>query len=163
VSAAAHLSPVDDTAQREAAAGAAVTLSDDQLERLAHLIAARLQAPAALPLAPLRPERELLTASELAERLRVSRQTVYAHALELGGERVGMGPWRFDLHTARDRMRCLAGREPAPENASAGAASEPAPARRRSRLPNGLPPAGSILASRPRSGAGTGRESGGAA
>jgi hypothetical protein len=41
----------------------------------------------------------LLTAAEVAKRLGVSRENVYDHAVELGGEKLGGGPrapWRFD-------------------------------------------------------------------
>ena len=129
-----------------------VRLPDDQLDQLAALVAARLQGLTATASAPER-QQGLVSAAELASALGVSRQTVYGAAAELGGVRVGTGPrarWRFDLDDARERMRCLHSREPASDPASNGGAAEPAAARRRSRLPNGLPPAGSILTPRPR-------------
>jgi len=52
---------------------------------------------------------ELLTAGELAHRLRVTRPWIYKHRHLLGGERIGDGPkapWRFELETAK---RGLAG------------------------------------------------------
>lgn len=129
-----------------------VRLPDDQLDQLAALVAERLQGLTAATVGPA--ERQgLVSAAELARELSVSRQTIYGAAAELGGVRVGTGPrarWRFDLDDARERMRCLHSREPIVDPASNGGASEPAPVRRRSRLPNGLPPAGSILTPRPR-------------
>jgi hypothetical protein len=132
--------------------GATIRLEPDQLAELAAQVAAHLavlQEPhtdtAATPPAD---APTLVSAAELARVLSVSRQTVYGLAGELGGVRVGTGPrarWRFDADAARERMRCLRSKAPDAENASAGAASDPAPARRRSRLPNQLPPAGSIF------------------
>jgi hypothetical protein len=130
-----------------------VELSEAQLERLADLIAERLR-----PDVP--GERRggaLVDAAAVAEALGVSRQTIYSHAAELGGERVGTGPrarWRFDLEAARAAMAsCSTSSVPGVAPASADGASEPPRARRRRRLPNGLPPAGAILSSRPQSGA----------
>jgi hypothetical protein len=51
---------------------------------------------------------ELLTAGELARRLRVQRPWVYKHRHLLGGQRIGEGPkapWRFDLDTATRAMK----------------------------------------------------------
>jgi hypothetical protein len=52
---------------------------------------------------------ELITAGELAHRLRVQRSWIYKHRQLLGGERLGDGPkapWRFDLDTATQAMKC---------------------------------------------------------
>lgn len=98
----------------------------------------------------------LVDAQTVALALGISRQTVYSQAERLGGRRIGDGPrarWRFDLETARTAGVRLAGRQLSSENASADAASEGKRGRRRRRMPNGLPPAGSILASRPLDGA----------
>ena len=125
-----------------------LVLDDEQLERLADLVAARLQAPARAEHAA-----SLVSAAELALRLSVSRQTVYQHAAELGGQRVGTGPrarWRFDVEEAREAMHCLTSRQPELEKASGDGLSEDTRPRRRSRMPNGMPAAGSILTSRPR-------------
>ena len=51
---------------------------------------------------------ELLSAGELARRLRVERPWVYRHRELLGGMRIGGGPkapWRFDYETAVEAMR----------------------------------------------------------
>jgi hypothetical protein len=53
---------------------------------------------------------EVLTAGELALRLRVERPWVYRHRRLLGGFRLGSGPkaqWRFDYETAVERLRRL--------------------------------------------------------
>jgi hypothetical protein len=53
-------------------------------------------------------EPELITAGELAHRLRVQRSWIYKHRHLLGGERIGDGPkapWRFDLEVARRAMK----------------------------------------------------------
>lgn len=50
---------------------------------------------------------ELLTAGELARRLRVERPWIYKHRHMLGGERIGDGPkapWRFDPEDAKRRL-----------------------------------------------------------
>jgi hypothetical protein len=137
---------------------ATIRLDDDQLEALAVRIAVHLAAlegtPTATAATTAADAQPLVSAAELARLLGVSRQTVYGAAAELGGVRVGTGPrarWRFDPQTARERMMlCSRGSTPDADPASNGGASEPAPARRRSRLPNQLPPAGSILKVRPR-------------
>ncbi len=52
-------------------------------------------------------EGELITASELARRLRVQRPWVYKNRHLLGGQRIGDGPkapWRFDLDTATQAL-----------------------------------------------------------
>jgi hypothetical protein len=69
-----------------------VWLAEEQLERLADLIAARL---ANTPIAP----QALVDAATLARQLGVSRATIYEHARELGAVRVGgaaRGRLRFD-------------------------------------------------------------------
>lgn len=96
---------------------------------------------------------KLVDAAAVAQALGVSRQTVYANAAELGGKRIGKGPrarWRFSLETAQEGMRCLSSSAPGPENASGGKGSDVTPTRRRRHLPNGLPPAGSVLVVRGR-------------
>lgn len=71
----------------------ALELPDHQLERLADLIAARLQSPAAGV--------GLVDAQQLADHLGVARSFVYQHSDELGGKRLGKrGRLRFDLATA---------------------------------------------------------------
>ena len=66
-----------------------ITLTDDQLDALAEQVAARLRTDDT--------PTELVDAAALAAALGVSRDTVYAHADELGGRRVGDG--------ARPRLR----------------------------------------------------------
>jgi hypothetical protein len=62
---------------------------------------------------------ELLDAKELAQKLNVSVDYVYAHAADLGAMRLGDGPkarLRFELHTAQRGMR----RRKQPPSAVAG-------------------------------------------
>ncbi|HEY5045195.1 MAG TPA: hypothetical protein VII53_05005 [Solirubrobacteraceae bacterium] len=50
---------------------------------------------------------DLITAGELARRLRVERPWIYKHRHLLGGQRIGDGPkapWRFDLETATQAL-----------------------------------------------------------
>jgi hypothetical protein len=71
--------------------------TDEQLDELAGLVAARIRADATPAPA------ELVDAATLAHTLGVSRDTVYAHADELGGRRVGDGDrprLRFNLDEA---------------------------------------------------------------
>jgi hypothetical protein len=93
---------------------AQVTLSDDQLDAIAERIAAKLAAQAKQDEAWLgsreaeqrrrAPAHDpLVDAATLACALGVSRDWVYAHAVELGGQRIGAGPrgrLRFDLDRA---------------------------------------------------------------
>jgi DNA-binding transcriptional MocR family regulator len=72
-------------------------LEREQLETLADVIASRLQE-ARDDRAP-EERKQLLTARQTAELLAVDLKTVYRHARELGGRKVG-GAWRFDLHAA---------------------------------------------------------------
>jgi hypothetical protein len=72
-------------------------LAEEQLDRLADLVAARL---ASNPIAP----QCLVDAATLAEQLGVSRATIYEHAQELGAVRVGAGVrgrLRFDPRQVR--------------------------------------------------------------
>ncbi len=53
-------------------------------------------------------EPELISAGELARRLRVERPWVYRHRALLGGMRIGEGPkapWRFEYRTAVEALR----------------------------------------------------------
>ena len=59
-----------------------VRLEDEQLARLADLVADRLAE---------RLEPTLISAAELARRLHVSRDYVYAHRADLGAVRIGAG------------------------------------------------------------------------
>jgi hypothetical protein len=70
-----------------------VELSPAQLEHLADLLADRLRPPSTA---------QLVTATELAERLGVDPKTVYRHADDLGAIRVGRR-LRFDPETALAR------------------------------------------------------------
>ena len=85
-----------------------VRLSDAQLERLADLVAERLQpsSPQAVG-AVAQKGPSLVDASALARRLGVSRATVYEHSAELGAIEVGGGKrprLRFDPEKAVERM-----------------------------------------------------------
>lgn len=73
-----------------------VELTPEQLELVAERVAALLrpQVPGVAP---------LVDAARVAEALGVSRDTVYDHAAQLGGQRIGDGErprWRFDLEQA---------------------------------------------------------------
>jgi hypothetical protein len=67
--------------------------------------------------------RSMVDAATLAAELGLTRQTVYQHAAELGGVRVGSGErarWRFDLEAAKAAMGRLASkRSQAPDLAPA--------------------------------------------
>jgi hypothetical protein len=134
---------------------ASITLADEQLEHLADLIADRLRAPAEARAG----EARLVDAATVAAELGLTRATVYQHAERLGGVRIGPAGdgrkprWRFDLEAARAAGSCYSGErsqapasgEDASDCAGSEAAAETAPRRRSRRLPNGLPPAGSVL------------------
>lgn len=101
-------------------------LAPETIEQIARRVAALLrQEPSAEARVPFRAEggaeapAGLLTASQLAERLGVSRAWVYEHARRLGAITLGKGPkarLRFDLDTA---MQALAKENGAPAPASA--------------------------------------------
>jgi hypothetical protein len=77
-----------------------IMLSDDQLVRLADLVADRLAASVAA--AP----GQLVDAQALATMLGTSRDCVYRHAVELGAQRIGdgqRGRLRFDPAVALER------------------------------------------------------------
>lgn len=72
-------------------------LTDEQLDALADLVTERLRARAKPAQAG------LVDAQTVADALGISRDTVYDHAAELGGRRIGDGErprWRFDLDAA---------------------------------------------------------------
>jgi hypothetical protein len=74
-------------------------LTDEQLDGLADLVTERLRARAEPAQAG------LVDAQTVADALAISRDTVYDHALALGGRRIGDGArprWRFDLAIARE-------------------------------------------------------------
>jgi excisionase family DNA binding protein len=73
------------------------SLEREQLEALAELIASRLRHARANPAPDER--KQFVTARQAAELLAVDLKTVYRHAKELGGLKVG-GTWRFDLDAA---------------------------------------------------------------
>jgi len=80
----------------------AVDLSPQAVERISLRVAQLLQqrAPQSVP--------ELISAGELARRLRVERPWVYRNRELLGGLRIGAGPkapWRFEYRTAVEAMR----------------------------------------------------------
>jgi hypothetical protein len=84
-----------------------VALTDDQLGVLVERVAERLRTDNAP---------ELVDAATLAQTLGVSRDTVYAHADELGGRRVGDGArprLRFDPAVALDTWQPATTEQPA--------------------------------------------------
>jgi hypothetical protein len=83
-------------------------LSTRDVERIAAQVAQLLEERAA------RNEPELLSASELARRLRVERPWVYRYRHLLGGVRIGAGPkapWRFEYEEAVEALRGLQGKQ----------------------------------------------------
>lgn len=79
-----------------------VDLSPQTVERIATRLAQLLGES--------REEPELISAGELALRLKVGRPWVYRHRDLLGGVRIGRGPkaqWRFDYATAVEGLREL--------------------------------------------------------
>lgn len=79
-----------------------VDLSPRAVEQLAARVAALLQDGRS------ESEPQLLSAGELARRLRVERPWVYRHRHLLGGLRIGEGPkapWRFDYQRALEALR----------------------------------------------------------
>jgi len=91
----------------------AVDLTPQAVEQVAQRVAQLLGDRA-------RRQPELITAGELARRLRVERPWIYKHRHLLGGQRIGDGPkapWRFDLDTATQalgRMHAAPGSAPGP-------------------------------------------------
>jgi hypothetical protein len=80
----------------------AVDLSPRAVERIAAQVVQLLNERGA------QGEPALLSAGELAHRLRVERPWIYRHRQLLGGLRIGVGPkapWRFDYQTAVEALR----------------------------------------------------------
>jgi hypothetical protein len=80
----------------------AVDLSPQTVERVVTRVAALLREREPQGGA------ELISAGELARRLRVERPWVYRHRELLGGLRIGTGPkapWRFDYERAVEALR----------------------------------------------------------
>jgi hypothetical protein len=95
---------------------------------------------------------ELVSASEVARRLGVTRAWVYEHAAELGARRLGSGPrarLRFDLATV---LSSHVWSKPEQSMVSSEEDSAAAPPPRRRRRPTGRPAPGSVLVIRPRRG-----------
>jgi hypothetical protein len=100
--------------------------------------------------------RRLVDAGTLAAEFGVTRSWVYEHRDELGAVRIGTGPkprLRFDLQAAREALAGHDGPRPLGRSSDAAGMTASAPAPRRRRPSNHLPPPGSVLAVRPRSGA----------
>jgi hypothetical protein len=79
----------------------AVDLTPQAVEQIAQRVTHLLQHK------HLQAQPELITAGELARRLRVQRPWIYKHRHLLGGQRIGDGPkapWRFDLETATQAL-----------------------------------------------------------
>ena len=111
----------------------ALELSAATIDAIAERVAAQLrQSDNAPPTA--RDDVLWLTAKQVAERFGVRREWVYAHARELGGQRLGNGPrprLRFDAHRVADVL--LAERSDAVETTPASPTRKPR-ARRAPRL-----------------------------
>jgi hypothetical protein len=87
----------------------AVDLSTRDVERIA------AQVVQLLGERETRDEPELLSAEELAGRLRVKRPWVYRNRQLLGGVRIGAGPkapWRFEFEAAVEQLRRLQAQQP---------------------------------------------------
>jgi hypothetical protein len=87
-----------------AARRVAVDLTPEAVDKIAIRVAALLRGGSTKQ-AP-----ELISAGELARRLRVERPWVYRHRELLGGMRIGVGPkapWRFEYETAVEALRRL--------------------------------------------------------
>jgi excisionase family DNA binding protein len=97
------------------------TLTPDQLEALAVLVARHLAATLTAPAGDQAPQ--LLSAAEVAARLGWSRSTVYDHAEQLGAVRLGTG--------TRPRMRFPADRVEAYIARAADPQPQPPPAHTR--------------------------------
>jgi hypothetical protein len=80
----------------------AVDLTPQAVEQVARRVAHLLQHK------QLQTQPELITAGELARRLRVQRPWIYKNRHLLGGQRIGDGPkapWRFDVDTATQAIQ----------------------------------------------------------
>jgi hypothetical protein len=87
---------------RAAARQVQVDLSPQAVEQVAARVAILLRRGGSAEQA------QLLSAGELAHRLRVERPWVYRHRHLLGGIRIGVGPkapWRFDYEKAVEALR----------------------------------------------------------
>ena len=99
--------PRDTCATRRRGLGAitrrvTVDLTPQAVEQVAQRVAQLVQHK------QLQQQPELITAGELARRLRVQRPWIYKHRHLLGGQRIGDGPkapWRFDLETATQALK----------------------------------------------------------
>ena len=93
--------PTRTTRERAAAPRQVVVdLTPQAIEQIAGRVAQLLPEPQG--------QTELLSAGELARRLRVERPWVYRHRELLGGLRIGAGPkapWRFDYQQAVEALR----------------------------------------------------------
>jgi hypothetical protein len=131
-----------------------ITLTDEQLDRLADALAERVALSLADRLAaPASSAPQLVDAAELALLLRVSRGTIYQHAEDLGAINIGAGAkrrLRFDVGRALAAWSaCSGGESSQPGNANGDGGSGPAPGGAPRRLPNGLPKPGSVLPAGP--------------
>jgi hypothetical protein len=111
--------------------GEKVWLAEEQLERLADLIAERLAKAAGAP-------PSLVDAATLAQQLGVSRTTIYEHARELGATRIGTGErgrLRFDPVQVRQVLaeKDAQGAPPDADRRSAGRRTRRTPGRGRHR------------------------------
>lgn len=135
---------------------AEVELTPQANERIAQRVAQLLRDAPPEPAETSEPPARLLSASELARHLGVTRPWVYQHAVELGARRLGDGPkarLRFELDTALEAWgRSRAWRSVGNESSPAGESRAASPTRR-ARRPKPAWEPGSILAIRPPGGA----------
>lgn len=114
-----------------ASAALGAPLDDDALEQLADALAPRIaRALRELPDA----EPEWVGAAEVARRFGLSRDTVYAHADELGARRFGDGPkarLRFDPRKVERALSARSERSDSQDAGSAAQGGKPPPTRRR--------------------------------
>lgn len=97
----------------------AVRLDEETIDRLAHRVADVLgdRDPERPPSPPRAVARRMLSAAQVAEHWQIDREWVYAHADELGVQRLGTGPrprLRFDPEVIAQRLRPADPEGPAP-------------------------------------------------
>jgi hypothetical protein len=132
---------------------AEVQLTPQAIERIAQRVAQLLRNEPPERAEASDPEARLLSASEFARYLGVTRPWAYEHAVELGAHRLGHRPrarLRFDLEEASAAGVCSRGARSIGDEVEPAAAPPP----RRLRRPRRPSPPGSVLAIRRAGGVG---------